>query len=262
MGADQEVCQNAAGARVSLFPSTRSVTLEGSARCPPDRFIQGPVNADTGFLEERIQERFTAARGRHQLSEDRGSSDQGSAPQCCVQRRLGSGAKRWIPIPERHDDISVNSCRHCPRSSRTHRIIPSLPEPIPGFPIPLNFANGLLVLTGRTRTPFSSLSNSNLSPGRTPSTRRTSRGTVICPLLVILACFSNTSPPRFLTLPHTLLTLKMMLRLRLCNLVAPGTADAQEAVQARGQEGTDGAGIEPWEIIYFNLYPSQVRVIE
>jgi hypothetical protein len=54
----------------------------------------------------------------------------------------------------------------------------------------------------------------------------------------------------------------MMLRLRLCNLVAPGTADAQEAVQARGQEGTDGAGIEPWEIIYFNLYPSQVRVIE
>ena len=245
-----------------MFPSTRSVTLEGSARCPPDRFIQGPVNADTGFLEERIQERFTAARGRHQLSEDRGSSDQGSAPQCCVQRRLGSGAKRWIPIPERHDDISVNSCRHCPRSSRTHRIIPSLPEPIPGFPIPLNFANGLLVLTGRTRTPFSSLSNSNLSPGRTPSTRRTSRGTVICPLLVILACFSNTSPPRFLTLSHTLLTLKMMLRLRLCNLVAPGTADAQEAVQARGQEGTDGAGIEPWEIIYFNLYPSQVRVIE
>src|ERR1019366_4823800 len=79
--------------------------------------------------------------------------------------------------------------------------------------------------------------------GRTPSTRRTSRGTVICPLLVILACFSNTSPPRFLTLPHTLLTLKVMLRLRLCNLVAPGTADAQEAVQARGQEGTDGAGI-------------------
>jgi len=68
MGADQEVCQNAAGARVSLFPSTCSVTLEGSARCPPDRFIQGPVNADTGFSEERIQERFTAARGSHQLS--------------------------------------------------------------------------------------------------------------------------------------------------------------------------------------------------
>jgi hypothetical protein len=56
MGTDEEVRQNAAGARVSLFPSTRSVTLEGSAGCPPNRFIQGPVNADTGFSEERIQE--------------------------------------------------------------------------------------------------------------------------------------------------------------------------------------------------------------
>lgn len=54
-----------------------------------------------------------------------------------------------------------------------------LPEPIPGLPIPLNFANGLLVLTGRTRIPLSSLSNSCLSPGRTPSTRRTSRGTAM-----------------------------------------------------------------------------------
>jgi len=30
--------------------------------------------------------------------------------------------------------------------------------------------------------------------------------------------------------------------LRLCNLVAPGTGDAQGAVQAGGGEGTDGAG--------------------
>jgi hypothetical protein len=43
-----------------------------------------------------------AARGSHQLSEDRGSSDQASAPECSVQRRLGSGANAWIAIPERH----------------------------------------------------------------------------------------------------------------------------------------------------------------
>ncbi len=30
--------------------------------------------------------------------------------------------------------------------------------------------------------------------------------------------------------------------LRLCNLVAPGTGDAQGAVQAGGREGTDGTG--------------------
>src|ERR1017187_1014240 len=242
MGADQEVCQNAAGARVSLFPSTRSVTLEGSARCPPDRFIQGPVNADTDFLEERIQERFAAARGSHQLSEDRGSSDQGSAPQCCVQRRLGSGAKRWIPVPERHDDISVNSCRHCPRSSRTHRIIPSLPEPIPGFPIPLNFANGLLVLTGRTRTPFSSLSNSNLSPGRTPSTRRTSRGTVICPLLVILACFSNTHL-RDSLLYHIAPYFENDAAASIVQPGSTGHGRRPRSSPSKSQEVTDGAGI-------------------
>src|ERR1035438_2370606 len=157
MGADQEVRQNAAGARVWLFPSTRSISLKGSTSSPPNRFTQGPVNADTGFFEERIQERFTATRGSHQLSEDGGSSDQGSAPQCSVQRRLGSGAKAWIPIPERHYDIGVNSCRHRPRISRIRRIISSLPEPIPGFPIPLNFAKGLFVLMGRTRMPVSSL---------------------------------------------------------------------------------------------------------
>jgi len=96
---------------------------------------------------------------------------------------------------EGNKDVAVNGCRHRPRISRTHRLIPFLPELIPGFPIPRYLVNGLSVLTGRTRIPFSSLSNSNLSPGRTPSTRRTSRGTVIWPLLVILACFCNGHLP-------------------------------------------------------------------
>jgi hypothetical protein len=49
--------------------------------------------------------------------------------------------------------------------------------------------------------PLPSLSNSSLSPLRTPRTRRTSRGTVICPLLVIVACF-GIPHPMFLTLPR------------------------------------------------------------
>src|SRR4029077_6978326 len=192
MGTDQEVRENAPRTHVALFPAACCVTLESSSSSPPHRFIQGPVNVDAGFSEERIQKQFAAARGSHQLSEDRGSNHQSSAPQCSIQRRLRSGAKTWGPIPKSHNDISVDGCRHRPRSSRNQRTIPFLPESIPGFPIPLNFANGLLVLTGRTRTPFSSPSNTKLSPGRTPSTRRISRGTVICPLLVILASFSNT----------------------------------------------------------------------
>jgi hypothetical protein len=45
-----------------------------------------------------------------------------------------------------------------------------------------------------------SLSNSSWSPLLTPSIRRTSRGTVICPLLVIVARFCIFTPvPYFIT---------------------------------------------------------------
>jgi hypothetical protein len=59
--------------------------------------------------------------------------------------------------------------------------------------MPRYFENALLLLTGRTRIPLPSLSKSSLSPLRTPNTRRISRGTVICPLLVIVACFCIVS---------------------------------------------------------------------
>jgi hypothetical protein len=76
-----------------------------------------------------------------------------------------------------------------------------LPDGISELPMPRYFENALWLLTGRTRIPLPSLSNSSLSPLRTPSTRRISRGTVICPLLVIVACFCIVSPhsPYFTT---------------------------------------------------------------
>ena len=48
---------------------------------------------------------------------------------------------------------------------------------------------GPAVRTGRTLQPVPFVSNSSLSPARTPRARRISYGTVICPLLVIRACF-------------------------------------------------------------------------
>src|SRR5579864_1018325 len=52
--------------------------------------------------------------------------------------------------------------------------------------------------------PFASLSKIKWSPERTPKARRTSSGTVICPLLVILACFSTSLLYMyFLTLSNT-----------------------------------------------------------
>ncbi len=77
--------------------------------------------------------------------------------------------------------------------------MPFLPEGIPGFAMPRYFPKRPSTRTGRTRTPLRSLSKSRLSPGRTPKVRRTSRGIVICPLLVIRA--------RFCTFAHLCLTL-------------------------------------------------------
>jgi Protein of unknown function (DUF3309) len=59
------------------------------------------------------------------------------------------------------------------------------------MPIPLYLANALFSRTGRTRIASPSSSKISLSPGPTPKARRISRGTVICPLLVIFACFFN-----------------------------------------------------------------------
>jgi hypothetical protein len=93
------------------------------------------------------------------------------------------------------------SRRHSPRSSRNQRAIPFRPGPTPGFPIPRYLENVLWLRTSRTRTPVSSFSNSSLSPARTPRIFRTSGGTVIRPLLVIVivACLC-IEKPQFLTL--------------------------------------------------------------
>lgn len=111
-----------------------------------------------------------------------------------------------------------------------------LPEGIPGFPIPLNLANGLLFLIERTRTPTRSSSNIRLSPGLIPRTRRISCGTVIWPLLVTRARFF-TLAPRFLLyhrVPY------------LCRFDCPGDVRRArfsiEFKRGHGLVGSDAAG--------------------
>src|SRR5713226_7387359 len=87
------------------------------------------------------------------------------------------------------------------------RTIAFLPEYLLPWPAPRYLAKGLLVRTGRTLTPRALFSNSRRSPGPTPRTRRISLGTVICPLLVIRACFFKVKLP-FLTLAQLSLLLQ------------------------------------------------------
>lgn len=193
MGTDQEVRENALRASVALRPSPRRVTSEGS---PAVRHTDSS-NAQSMLIPVSLKNESRKDSLRRGAAINSAKTvavvtrvpcpSAASKADCAAELRPGSR------IPESNNHIRVDSCRHRPRSSRTHRMTSFLPEPIPGFPIPLNFANGLVVLTGRT-IPFLSLSNSSLSPGPTLSKRRTSRGTVIWPLLVILACLSNASP--------------------------------------------------------------------
>src|SRR5208337_203781 len=113
-------------------------------------------------------------------------------------------------VPQGDKDIGIDGGRHLKsmwlrlfdvishydRESRcSHRLMAFLPDGIPGLPMPAYLANtlSLSLRTGRICTPLLSLSKSNRSPSRTPRSRRTSMGTVICPLLVILAPFSKSA---------------------------------------------------------------------
>src|SRR5208337_3503832 len=139
--------------------------------------------------------------GSHQLGKNRRRHHQASPIECRLQSRLCGQAEGGIFVPQCDHNIGINGRCHCPRSSRSHRPILLLPDPISGLPIPRYLENVLWLRTGRTRIPFASLSNNRRSPARTPRMRRTSRGTVICPLLVILACFC-IAISWFLTLAH------------------------------------------------------------
>src|SRR5712692_10046888 len=195
VSADQRVGKNAARTRVSRFSPVGSVGLKGPTSSPPDGFVQIPVNRDAGVFEEGIQERLASTGECHELGENWCGNDEASAPECAIEGGLCQRIEGVVSVPQSHNDIRVDCGGHWPRNSRTRRRMAFLPDGVLGFPIPRYRAKGLLDLTGRTRTPLPSFSKSNLSPGRTPSARRISFGTVTCPLLVIRACFFTRSPP-------------------------------------------------------------------
>src|SRR5262249_61695546 len=108
---------------------------------------------------------------------------------CSIQSVFCREVQHRVLVPQRNYHICINGSSHSPLMPRNHLRMLFLPEGIPAFPIPRYFENALLLRSGRIRIPWLSLSNSSLSPLLTPRARRISRGTVICPLLVMVACF-------------------------------------------------------------------------
>src|SRR5206468_5155631 len=150
---------------------------------------QVPIDGDSGVFQERVNKSFGAARSGDQLRKYWRCDYKASPPECRFESILGRQMNGRVLVPERDHNIGVNRGCHCPRNPRSHRLIFFFPDPISGLPIPQYFENALSLRTGRIRMLFPSLSKIKRSPLRTPRTRRISRGTVICPLLVIVASF-------------------------------------------------------------------------
>ncbi len=193
MRSNQEVGENSPGARVAMFSAALRVSLESSTGSSPYRFIQMPIDGYSRVFKKRGNESFGAPRGGDQLSEHRRGHRKISAMERGVKSGASGQSDPSVRVPQGDNDVRVDRGGHdqslWPRISRSHRLMAFLPDGIPGLPIPRYFSNTLWLRTGRTCTPLLSLSNRSRSPGRTPKIRRTSTGTVICPLLVILDSF-------------------------------------------------------------------------
>lgn len=195
MGANQEIRKDTAWAGIALLSSAPRIGLERPASNPPNRLVQVKFNAYSCIFKKCIEKSLGSCRSGQEFGEYRGTHHQSSLIQSIVKSRLGGIAHCRIAVPKSDNNVGIQCSCHVPRISLTQRRMAFLPEPIPRFPMPRYLANGLPVLTGRTRTPFLSLSNNSVSPGWTPSTFRIACGTVIWPLVVIFACFSTSLPP-------------------------------------------------------------------
>src|ERR1700683_214508 len=202
MGADQEIGQNAPRLQTAILLSADRVALVCASSISPHCFVQFPVNRNAGFSEEIIQKGFLPFGKGQKLCEDGGGDHKPTVVECSIQCRLREQIEGLVFVPEGNKDVSVERGCHEPRISRMCLSTAFLPAATPRVPMPLYFANGLFARTGRTRIPVRSFSKSNLSPGRTPRARRISCGTVICPLLVIRACFFIVAAPLHSLLYH------------------------------------------------------------
>ena len=187
MRADEKVGEDFTRAWTAVPPSAARMGLKREPSQSPDGLVQIPVHRDS-CVREKVIEKLRGSRWKRQkLRVHRSRHHHPATPRRRLQRGRHRGIGRIVRVPKRNKNVRVNRGGHRPRILRMYRRMAFLPDGTPGFPIPLNFSNRLSVRTGVTRTAAPSCSKIRLSPGRSPSARRISCGTVICPLLVIRA---------------------------------------------------------------------------
>ncbi len=73
VSSNQKVGENASSAEIVMLPAPFRVVSKSSSGRSPYRFIQFPIDRDSGIRKERADEVFGAPRGGNQFGEDRSS---------------------------------------------------------------------------------------------------------------------------------------------------------------------------------------------
>jgi hypothetical protein len=186
MGPNHKICSYATR-QLEVLSSARNILVVGPRGLPPDALIHLPIHGHSGARKECIDDPLIPARHRAQFHEYRCGNHHLSELRRGIQRLLRFTVQRIFRIPKSDQYIRVDRCHNSPRTSRTQRKTAFFPEPIPGVPMPRNSSNTLPRRCGEMTTLFPCFRNTILSPAATPNSLRNSRGTVICPLLVIFA---------------------------------------------------------------------------
>ena len=97
LSANEKVCQNAARLTCFVLAALVCVLLKRLSGNSPDRFINGPIDRNTGVFQKLIEEVFAATRKRQQLRKDRAANyefvareNAASRPLCAAELRLSS----------------------------------------------------------------------------------------------------------------------------------------------------------------------------
>src|SRR5690242_757685 len=148
MRADQKVSEQPTWTNRALAVAPLRVTLEGFPGRAPHRFVNRPFDINSRVTKKLINECFGPPWKRQQLGEDHSADNQSAARQRRVQRGLRDGIQGIIPIPERNENVRLDSGDHllrklCPRRSLRALIIRFRPDASPGLPMPRYFAKTL-----------------------------------------------------------------------------------------------------------------------
>jgi hypothetical protein len=113
VGSDQEVRENTACAQVAMVAAAFRMASERSASRSPDRFLEFPIDYDSGVCKERADEIFGAPWGGDQFGEDWSGHGEISALESRFKRGASGRSHPRVLVPQGDKDVCVDRGCHC-----------------------------------------------------------------------------------------------------------------------------------------------------